>query len=124
MANEPQIEAPVPGIDVPEGGAWIERKAERLPMHQYCLFRAGRERYCLAVSEVEEVVEWQAMTRVPLAPRFLMGIFNLRGLIIPVLDIAYQEDRRADEPPTHLVVASVAGEGDRGVLRLGLAADE
>jgi chemotaxis signal transduction protein len=53
-----------------------------------------------------------------------MGIFNLRGLIIPVLDIAYQEDRRADEPPTHLLVAAAGGETERGVLRLGLAADE
>ncbi len=123
MTSYPQLDTPVPGIGKSGGGAWIEHTAER-PLNQYCLFRAGRERYCLAVSEIEEVVKWQVMTRVPLAPRFLMGIFNLRGLIIPVLDIAFQEDRRADEQPNHLVVAAVGGEAEGGVLRLGLAVDE
>ncbi len=117
MSIEHQVEAP-------DSGAWIERNAERLPRQQYCLFRAGRERYCLSVSEVEEVVDWQPLTRIPLAPSFLMGIFNLRGLIVPVLDIARQDQRPADEPPTHLVVAAVAGESDGSVLRLGVAADE
>lgn len=104
--------------------ATAERTVERLPVHHYCVFRSGRERYCLSVSEVEEVVEWPVLTRVPLAPQFLMGIFNLRGVIIPVLDIAYREDRRADRLPTHLVVAAWGGEADRGVFRVGLAADE
>ncbi|MGZ4844233.1 MAG: chemotaxis protein CheW, partial [Candidatus Angelobacter sp.] len=61
-------------------------KAE--PERQYCLFRAGRERFCFSVLDVEEVVEWPNLTKVPLAPTFLMGIFNLRGSIVPVVDIA------------------------------------
>jgi len=108
----------------PSGEQPLERKVERLPEHHYCVFRSGRERYCLSVSEVEEVVEWPVLTRVPLAPQFLMGIFNLRGVIIPVLDIAYREGRRADRLPTHLVVAAWGGEADRGVFRVALAADE
>ena len=102
----------------------MDRKAERLPDHQYCVFRSGRELYCLSVSEVEEVVGWPVVTRVPLTPLFLMGIFNLRGVIIPVLDIAYQEPGRPDVQPTHLAVAAWSGEGERGYLRLGLAVDE
>jgi len=47
-------------------------KAE--PERQYCLFRAGRERFCFSVLDVEEVVEWPNLTKVPLAPTFLMGI--------------------------------------------------
>lgn len=107
--------------DVVEGAEPAERRA---PMQQYCLFRSGRERYCFVVSEVEEVVEWPVLTRVPLAPRFLMGIFNLRGLIVPVLDIAAPGERRSDASPTHLVVAALPGEGERGTLRVGVAADE
>src|SRR5919199_6209810 len=74
---------------------------------QYCIFRAGRERYCLDVLDVEEVVEWPTVTNVPLSPRFLMGIFNLRGAIVPVIDIAFTEGRRADLPPKHCVVAQM-----------------
>jgi chemotaxis signal transduction protein len=90
---------------------------------QYCIFRAGRERFCLEVLDVEEVVEWPSVTPVPLAPRFLMGIFNLRGSIVPVIDIAFTEGRRADLPPKHCVVAEMRVE-DNELLRLGIAADE
>ena len=94
------------------------------PARQYCVFRAGRERFCFSVLDVEEVVEWPPLTRVPLAPSFLMGIFNLRGSIVPVVDIAFSEGRRPDLPPRHVVVASLPAEGDRDYLRIGIAADE
>jgi purine-binding chemotaxis protein CheW len=88
------------------------------------VFRAGRERFCLAVLDVEEVVEWPKLTRLPLGPAFLMGIFNLRGSIVPVIDIAFTEIRRGDLPPKHVVVACLNGTGDQEELRLGIAADE
>ena len=108
----------------PDGGAIPPEFAEQLPEHQYCVFRAGRERFCLSVLDVDEVVEWPRVTRVPLAPPFLMGVFNLRGSIVPLIDIAFTEGRRADLPPKHVVVARMKGEGDRDDLRLGIAADE
>jgi chemotaxis signal transduction protein len=94
------------------------------PDRQYCVFRSGRERFCLSVLDVEEVVEWPGLTRVPLAPAFLMGIFNLRGSIVPVVDIAFSEGRRPDLPPRHVVVASLQAAGEQDELRLGIAADE
>ncbi len=98
--------------------------AEELPEKQYCVFRAGRERYCLAVLDVEEVVDWTGVTRMPLGPAFLLGIFNLRGAIVPVIDIAFSQGRRADLPPKRVVVAKLAGENGSEELRLGIAADE
>ena len=97
---------------------------EYAPQRQYCIFRAGRERYCLAVLDVEEVVDWPSVTRVPLTPAFLMGLFNLRGSIVPVVDIAFTEGRRADLPPKRVVVAAIPADADRGDVRVGIAADE
>src|SRR5262249_15840825 len=102
----------------------LELLPQAEPERQYCLFRAGRERFCFSVLDVEEVVEWPNLTRVPLSPTFLMGIFNLRGSIVPVVDIAFTEGRRPDLQPKHVVVASLRAEGDRDVLRIGIAADE
>lgn len=99
-----------------------EAESPRLPEQQYCIFRAGRERFCLKVLDIEEVVEWPTLTKLPLAPSFLMGIFNLRGAIVPLVDIAFTEGRRADLPPKHCVVAAMKIEGDQ--LRIGIAADE
>jgi purine-binding chemotaxis protein CheW len=99
-------------------------EGDALPERQYCIFRAGRERFCLSVLEVEEVVEWPKPTRMPLAPSFLMGIFNLRGSIVPIVDIAFTEGRGADLPPRHVVVASLAGDESHEDVRVGIAADE
>ena len=97
---------------------------ESLPERQYCVFRAGRERFCLAVLDVEEVVEWPSVTKMPLAPSFLMGIFNLRGSIVPIVDIAFTEGRRPDVSPRHVVVAALAANELRDDMRVGIAADE
>ncbi len=121
MDEQRELEPVLP--DAEAAGA-VEALEERLPERQYCVFRAGRERFCFSIVEVEEVVEWPSVTRLPLGPPFLMGIFNLRGSIVPVIDIAFTEGRRADLPPKHVVVASLKGEGDRDDLRLGIAADE
>jgi purine-binding chemotaxis protein CheW len=94
------------------------------PDQLYCVFRSGRERFCFPVLDVEEVVEWPLVTQIPLAPAYLMGIFNLRGAIVPLVDIALTEGRRPGLLPKHVVVASLRGEGHREDLRIGIAADE
>ncbi len=105
-----------------EEGALVAEPA--LPEQQYCIFRAGRERFCLHVLEVDEVVEWPRLTNLPLSPPFLMGVFNLRGSIVPVVDIAFTEVRRADMPPKLVVVACLRGGSMAPDVRVGLAVDE
>jgi purine-binding chemotaxis protein CheW len=97
---------------------------ERLPESQYCVFRSGRERFCFPVLDVEEVLDWPLLTRLPLAPAYVLGIFNLRGAIVPLIDIAITEGRRPGLLPKHVVVASLRSEGNHDDLRLGIAADE
>ena len=97
---------------------------ERLPESQYCVFRSGRERFCLPVLDVEEVLDWPLLTKLPLGPAYLAGIFNLRGSIVPLIDIAITEGRRPGLLPKHVVVASLRGEGSHDDLRIGIAADE
>jgi purine-binding chemotaxis protein CheW len=114
-------------LPVLEPGEILEGEAQpedRRPERQYCVFRAGRERFCLSVLEVEEVVDWPGVTRIPLAPAFLMGVFNLRGTIVPLMDIAFTEGRRPGLLPKHVVVAALKGDAHREDLRLGIAADE
>ena len=98
--------------------------AQRSPESQYCVFRAGRERFCLSVLTIEEVVDWPPITRVPLGPSFLMGVFNLRGSIVPLVDIAFTEGRRSGLLPRHVVVAALFDDAHSSCLRFGIAADE
>jgi chemotaxis signal transduction protein len=128
MEESRQPEPVTPGAEQLEllsqiaGEVLSEAPVEEL--RQYCVFRAGRERFCFSVLDVDEVVEWPRLTRIPLGPNFLMGIFNLRGAIIPVVDIAVTEGRRSDLLPKHVVVASLPGTGASDSLRIGIAADE
>lgn len=98
--------------------------SERSPESQYCVFRSGRERFCLSVLTIEEVIDWPAVTRIPLTPSFLMGVFNLRGSIVPLVDIAFTEGRRPGLLPRHVVVAALREEASATSLRFGIAADE
>ena len=91
---------------------------ERRPQSQYCVFRSGRERLCLPVLDVEEVLDWPILTKVPLSPAYLVGIFNLRGTIVPLIDIAMTEGRRPGLLPRHVVVASLAANGHHEILRV------
>src|SRR6202007_2954191 len=97
---------------------------ERPPESQYCVFRSGRERFCLPVLEVEEVLDWPMVTRLPLGPAYRGGGFNLRVAIVPLIDIAITEGRRSGLLPKHVVVASLRSERHHEDIRIGIAADE
>ncbi len=124
MTEEIRPQPFAPDFDTAETAEDAAQSEERLVEHQFCVFRAGRERFCLPVLDVEEVVDWPKVTRVPLAPPFLLGIFNLRGSIVPLVDIAFTEGRRPGLPPRHVVVAALRSGGGQDDLRLGIAADE
>ena len=96
----------------------------RPPETQFCVFRSGRERFCLPVLDVEEVLEWPLVTKLPLGPGYLLGIFNLRGVIVALIDIAITEGRRPGLLPKHVVVASLRGENHQEDVRIAIAADE
>jgi purine-binding chemotaxis protein CheW len=58
------------------------------------VFRLGDEEFGAPISQVHEILRLVEITRVPRAPRFIEGIINLRGRIIPILDLR----RRFDLP--------------------------
>jgi len=123
--NEDFQLAPIPADA--ELGEMLEALApvgERPPESQFVVFRSGRERFCLPVLDVEEVVEWPLVTKIPLSPGYMLGIFNLRGSIVPLIDIALTEGRRAGLLPKHVVVASLHDDAHHDDIRLGIAADE
>lgn len=124
MPDEPRSLAPPEELDSVDFLEAESSPEDRRPERQFCVFRAGRERFCLSVLEVEEVVDWPLVTCVPLAPSFLTGVFNLRGTIVPLVDIAFTEGRKAGLSPKHVVVAALENEAHGENLRLGIAADE
>lgn len=54
---------------------------------RYLTFSLGRESYGLEISYVTEIIGIQAITQIPELPEYVKGIINLRGKIIPVMDV-------------------------------------
>lgn len=54
---------------------------------KYLTFSLGEEEYGIGILKVREIIGMMPITPVPLAPRFLKGVINLRGKVIPVVDL-------------------------------------
>lgn len=83
-------------------------------------FFLGNSEFALSVAHVQEVVNACAdYTAVPLGPDYLRGIFNLRGTIVPVVDLRRLLDLPEDAPPEQQKVAII----EHGHMSLGLLFD-
>jgi len=54
---------------------------------QYLTFRVGDEVFALDVSQVREVLDLITITKVPRSPEFMRGVINVRGSVVPVVDL-------------------------------------
>jgi purine-binding chemotaxis protein CheW len=56
--------------------------------HQYLTFLLGGEMYALGILNVKEIIEYGQLTEIPMMPAFIRGVINLRGSVVPVVDLA------------------------------------
>jgi purine-binding chemotaxis protein CheW len=80
--------------------------------HQYCTFYVDGHYFGLDVLRVQEIIRYQQMTRVPLAPSVVRGLINLRGQIVTAIDLRRRlelTERPADRPPLNVVVQTADG---------------
>jgi purine-binding chemotaxis protein CheW len=75
----------------------------------YVWLEAGGERYALPVEQVQEIEPLRELTPLPRAPRETLGLVNIRGRIVPVLDLAQLLGTEGAAKPSRLVVATVSG---------------
>ncbi len=87
---------------------------------QLACFRLGGELYALDILKIKEIIRPQKLTPVPKAPRFIEGVINLRGAVIPVADLRKRFDQPAVEDPrkNRIVVCQLGGKA------IGLLVDE
>ena len=90
---------------------------------QYLTFSLGKEVFAMDIRTVREIIQHVAMTTIPLMPAFVRGVINLRGAVVPVIDL----QARFGRPPaavgkkTCIVIFDVVREGER--VELGLLVD-
>jgi len=79
---------------------------------QYCTFVVDGQFYGVRVQVVQEVIRYQQMTTVPLAPREIGGLINLRGQIVTAIDMRRRlelSDRADNQKPMNVVIRTDEG---------------
>jgi purine-binding chemotaxis protein CheW len=91
---------------------------------QYLTFAVADEEYAVPILRVREILAYEPLTRVPRAPQFISGVMNLRGTVIPVVDLRIKLglEPTALTPRTCIIVIDVDGESGRTTM--GLLSDE
>jgi purine-binding chemotaxis protein CheW len=90
---------------------------------QYLSFFLAGEEYALGILQVRKIIEYETVTRVPGSPSWVRGVFNLRGRVVPLVDLASRLGL-PPSPPTRwscIVVVELTREDER--LVMGLLAD-
>jgi len=85
---------------------------------QYLTFNLGEESFALDVANVREILEFTNLTRIPRTPEFMRGVINLRGSVVPVMDmrVKFNLTRTEKTVDTCIIVAEVSLEGETIVL--------
>lgn len=103
--------------------SYVEELEGREEDHQYLLFRLGEETYAVSILRIKEIIEYGSVTAVPMMPRCLKGVINLRGKVVPVVDLAIRFGRAACEPGRRTCIVIVELEVDEGPQDFGLLVD-
>ncbi len=100
---------------------------------QLVVFDLAAEFYGVDIGDVREIIRMQAITRVPGAPPFVEGVINLRGRVVPVVDLRKRLDLQVNDETkeSRVVVVDIAGrdvgvivDGVTEVLRIPLSSVE
>lgn len=89
----------------------------------YLTFSLGKENFALDVDHVEKILEYQPVTEVPKSPDYMLGVFNLRGEVIPLVDtrLKFGMQRTEINTSTCILVINISSEGE--TIKLGALVD-
>jgi purine-binding chemotaxis protein CheW len=90
---------------------------------QFLTFVCAGEEYGVDILCVQEIKGWEGVTRVPYTPAYLLGVMNLRGVIVPVIDLRTRFGVQQRAPDSSTVVIVVRVHSDRGEKTAGIVVD-
>jgi purine-binding chemotaxis protein CheW len=85
---------------------------------QYLTFMLGGEVYAIGILSIKEIIEYGGLTTVPMMPGAIRGVINLRGAVVPVMDLAARFGKPASEVTkrTCIVIVELALRGEQLVI--------
>lgn len=90
--------------------------------HELIAFRIGGQEFCIGVMSIREIRGWTVATPLPASPHYMRGVINLRGTVLPIIDLAVRLDFPASEPTArHAIIVAQIGSQMVGLLVEGVS---
>lgn len=85
---------------------------------QFLTFRLDGEVFALGIDKVREVLDYTTVTRVPQTPEFMRGVINLRGSVVPVIDMRLKFGMAKSEETVNscIIIVEIGLDGDSTIL--------
>lgn len=101
----------------------MSENAAKTMLHQYLTFKLGDEMFAIDVSQVREILDVTTITKVPRSPDFMRGVINVRGSVVPVVDLRmkFEMSKTEQTVDTRIVVMEIALDGE--LTTIGTLAD-
>jgi purine-binding chemotaxis protein CheW len=90
---------------------------------QYLTFVLGRETFALNILNIKEIIEYGQLTEVPKMPAFIRGVINLRGAVVPVIDMAARFDKPTAQITRKTCIVIIEVAHAEGTQVLGVMVD-
>lgn len=80
-------------------------------------FRIGNQEFCVNIMSVREIRGWTPATEMPHAPAYMKGVINLRGAVLPIIDLSARLGMKAAEPSArHVIIVAQVNRKVVGLL--------
>ena len=90
---------------------------------KYLTFSLDREEYGIGILKIKEIIGMMEITPVPKTPDFVKGVINLRGKVIPVIDLRLRFGMSEDDYTERTCIIVVEVEGQIGTILMGIVVD-
>lgn len=91
--------------------------------NQYLTFTLAGEMFAVGILNVKEIIEYGSLTEIPMMPAFIRGVINLRGAVVPVIDLAARFGGRSAEVGRRSCIVIVEVQQEEGRHDIGIMVD-
>jgi len=99
------------------------QQEEVIESRQFLTFLVGTESFAMPIASIREIIEFGGLTEVPLMPDFLRGVINLRGSVVPVIDLSVRFGRAPTVEAKRTCIIIMELVQDEQMLLLGVMVD-
>lgn len=92
-------------------------------MEQFLTFYVGTELFAMKILEVKELVEYSSVTYIPMMQKFIHGVINLRGNVIPIVDLSERLGRQPCQVSKRTSIIFAELDSDEGEINIGILVD-